>query len=50
MTFYLIVVQQDESVWDSIIANLPRDPATIFVLVLLVFSVGAIWMANRKKD
>ena len=43
-------VPQDAGLWNSIVENLPRDPAAVVVLVLVLAAVIGVWLANRKPE
>jgi hypothetical protein len=35
--------------WERLLSSLPRDPASIFVIVLLISTIGLVVWFGRKK-
>ena len=44
-----VLVLQDGYKFQSIIRNLPTDPASLFVIVLVVAGVGWVVWAGRRR-
>jgi len=44
-----ILAVQESLTFHRIIENIPRNPAAIFVYLLLAVSIGLIVMGSRKK-
>jgi hypothetical protein len=43
------VVQEEGLSFGTILERLPRDPASIFVLLLVVAAIVAIWLGGRPR-
>lgn len=44
-----ILVQGDGLTWTEVVAQVPHDPAAIFIYLLLFASGVAIWLSGRGK-
>lgn len=47
--FVIAPVPQDAGLWSSIVENLPRDPAAVFVLLMVAAAAVAVWLGNRSS-
>ena len=47
--FLAVLLAQDPFSLHKVVANLPTDPASIFVLLLLALGVGWIVWGSRRK-